>query len=76
MDRPSDRPATPRWYHRATVSGYCGRPSSSFTQFIFSLTQMCPVGANALRSSNTAGATPAAVPFFRQQNRRVPHVLF
>src|SRR5258705_2517972 len=37
-------PATPpRWYHRGTVSGYCGRPSWSFTQFIFSLTRMCPV---------------------------------
>ena len=47
MDQPSDRPATPRRYHRGTVSGYCGRPSSSFTQLIFSLSQMCSVGANA-----------------------------
>ena len=51
------------------------RQAVSFTQLIFSLIQMCPVGANALRSSNTASATPAAVTFFRWQNRRVPHGL-
>jgi hypothetical protein len=74
MDRPGDRPATPRWYHRGTVPGYCGRPSSSFTQLIFSL-------AGRARSAQTRcghripPATPAAVTFFRRQNRRVPHVL-
>jgi hypothetical protein len=30
-----------------TVAGYCGKPSSSLTQSIFSETQMCSVGANA-----------------------------
>ena len=55
--------------------GYCGRPSSSLTQSIFSATQMCSVGAKALRSSNAASATPATAGFFRQANRRVPQIL-
>src|SRR5664279_3111375 len=42
-----------------TVPGYCGRPSSSFTQSIFSETHICSVGAKALRSSKVASATPA-----------------
>src|SRR5277367_5575975 len=58
-----------------TASGYCGKPSSSVTQCIFSLTQMCSVGLNALRSSKTASATPAAVPLRRQENNRVPQAL-
>jgi len=57
------------------VPGYCGKPSSSLTQSIFSATQMCSVGANALRSSNTASATPAAEPLLRQENSRVPQAL-
>jgi len=45
------------------------------TQSIFSETQMCSVGAKALRSSNTASATPTTVPLLRRENSRVPHAL-
>src|SRR6266852_7643354 len=45
-----------------------GRLRASPNSF-FPLTRMCSVGANALRSSNTASTTPAAVTFFRQENR-------
>src|SRR5712672_3544795 len=48
---------------------------SSFTQSIFSAIQMCSVGANALRSSKAASATPATVPFFRHENSLAPQVL-
>src|ERR1019366_1878306 len=58
-----------------TVPGYCGRPSSSFSQAIFSETQMCSVGAKALRSSKVSSDTPAAVPLRPQENSRVPQVL-
>src|SRR5215470_13129885 len=61
--------------HEGTPSPYCVRPSSSLTQCIFSETQMCSVGAKALRSSNTASATPAAEPSVRQENSRVPQRL-
>src|SRR4051794_38914515 len=54
---------------------YCHKPSSSFTQSIFSEPQLCSVGANAFRSSNTASAPPAELPFFRQANSRVPQDL-
>src|SRR5262245_25626312 len=59
----------------AIVVGYCGRSSSSFSQLIFSDTQMCSVGAKALRSSKVASATPARVPLRRQENNRVPQLL-
>src|SRR3974390_884123 len=61
--------------HAGGIAGYCGRPSSSFSHAIFSVTQMCSVGAKALRSSKVASATPAAVPFRRQANSRVPQAL-
>src|SRR5260370_41895241 len=60
---------------QGAVHGYCGRPSSSLTHSIFSVTHMWSVGAKALRSSNAASATPATAGFFRQANRRVPQIL-
>src|ERR1700730_8066135 len=60
---------------QGAVPGYCGRPSSSLTQCIFSVTHMWKVGANALRSSNAASATPTTAGFFRQANSRVPQAL-
>src|SRR6476619_92743 len=60
---------------QGAVPGHCGRPSSSLTQSIFSVTHMWSVGAKALRSSNAASATPATAGFFRQANSRVPQVL-
>jgi hypothetical protein len=62
-------------HQTGNVSGYCGKPSSSLTQFIFSVTQMCSVGAKAWRSSKTASAIPAVLAFVRRANSRVPHFL-
>ena len=45
------------------------------TQAIFAETQMCSVGAKALRSSNVASATPIAVPLLRRENSLVPQTL-
>jgi hypothetical protein len=42
------------------------------SQLSFSSAQICSVGANALRSSNTASATPIKVPLVRRENSLVP----